>query len=480
MSPLYTQCLKCVSVQLSKAKVKLRDPMERIKAAFMVSDEFHSKHLNGIQGYSKQDVLALLIYQRSHLDEHPLYTKESFDEISKDLYDQWLKVETERLTKMIDKLQEKKVEPGSEPRDAWDGIESDSCPFFAQLFVSLVSFDRNSLLVDENAEQRVTTFIAQAQRVIMEDVTQTHEPINFDKLFPNNSGIDILLALSPFSTWLLDEYSERYAIRPLYRQITHLAYLAPLLRHNMRQMILTHIVLSRAFDQIQNPATIFNMAEFTFFKETVKRLWKDVRLNFLSNIIRYFSSANIPNLIMMIKLLVLLSEVMTWLKNRLNKQFTFNYKSAMRELITNSFRNHYQELLYQVESKRTVPPSSDPNDPNPNTDLDRLVPAKPSFLGANKTLTPLQLTNVATELWNSLPRLHAFDEVLAGARLDLIATARQEYFTLLTADVKFFVRKYLRDYRTSAVLGLSVKYRQIAEVSLRLSLYNSSFPLVSF
>ena len=66
-----------------------------------------------------------------------------------------------------------------------------------------------------------------------------------------------------------------------------------------------------------------------------------------------------------------------------------------------------------MESKRT-PPATDPNDPNPNGDVDRLVPMKPSFLGANKTLTPLQLANVATELWNSLPRLHAFDEVLSG------------------------------------------------------------------
>jgi len=51
-----------------------------------------------------------------------------------------------------------------------------------------------------------------------------------------------------------------------------------------------------------------------------------------------------------------------------------------------------------------------------------------------------------------------------SARLDLIATAKIEYFNLLTTDVKFFVRKYLRDYRTGAVLALSVKYRQIAEV----------------
>jgi len=51
------------------------------------------------------------------------------------------------------------------------------------------------------------------------------------------------------------------------------------------------------------------------------------------------------------------------------------------------------------------------------------------------------------------------------ARLELIATAKVEYFALLSADVKFFVRKYIRDYKTAAVLSLSVKYRQIAEVS---------------
>jgi len=57
------------------------------------------------------------------------------------------------------------------------------------------------------------------------------------------------------------------------------------------------------------------------------------RLNFLSNIIRYFSSSNLPSMTMMIKLLVLLSEVVAWLKKKSNKPFQFQYKTGMRELI---------------------------------------------------------------------------------------------------------------------------------------------------
>ncbi len=299
-------------------------------------------------------------------------------------------------------------------------------------------------MIDEAAEARVQGLIAQTQVLLMEDAAQT--PIDLEALHVGPpGGIETLLALSNFSSWFLDEYGERYSVRSLYRQITYLAYLAPLLRHNMRQMILTHLVLKRTFDAISKPGALFNLAEYKFFKATVNRLWNDVRTNFLSNILRYFSGANLPSLVMMIKLLVLLASVKTWTKERAGKKFPFVYKTVMRELIIASFRNHYQEMMYQVETKRPMPDTQHPLSsshshsasqshshshshshsstrsdreggqtyPDPS-DPDRLVPAKPSFLGANKTITPLQLTNVANELWGSLHKLKAFEEVLSG------------------------------------------------------------------
>ena len=339
MSPLYAQCVRCVLVPLTKAKLKLKDPLERIKKSFQISDEFHAKHVEEIQpSYSKKNLLAFLQWQLEHLSEHPLYTKESFETGGKDAYDNWLQSEKTRLSKLIEKQKDEKKKDEKEEKDdvefeveELEGIESEGCPFYHQLFVSLISFDRNSIMVDEAADQRINAFVLEVTSQVV--ASKAEAPLNIDALFPNHLALELLISISPFTTWLLDEYAERFGIGQVYRQITHLAYLAPNLRHNMRQMILTHVVISRTFDLMKKPHANYNLAELQFFKDTVKRLWKDVRLNFLSNIIRYFSSSNLPSMTMMIKLLVLLSEVVAWLKKKSNKPFQFQYKTGMRELI---------------------------------------------------------------------------------------------------------------------------------------------------
>lgn len=341
MSPLYSQCLRCVLVPLTKMKLKLKDPLERIKSAFQISDEFHQKHLSALKGsYSKRSLAAFLMWQLEHLADHPLYTKESFEQGPKNAYDVWFKTESDRLTNWINKLtqgiekksaEDEEYDDNSPVEDALVGVECQGCPYYHQIFVSLLSFDRNSILVDATSDQRINALVYEVTRAVMS--SKTEAPINFDAMFPNSVAMGLLISLSPFSSWLLDEYAERYGIGKFYRQVTHLALIAPHLRHTMRQMILTHVVISRTFDFMKAPNASFNSAEFIFFKETVKRLWKDVRLNFLSNILRYFSSSNLPNLVMMIKLLVLLAEVVTWLKLKGGKTFQFQYKLAMRELI---------------------------------------------------------------------------------------------------------------------------------------------------
>ncbi len=84
-------------------------------------------------------------------------------------------------------------------------------------------------------------------------------------------------------------------------------------------------------------------------------------------------------------------------------------------------------------------------------------------MGARKATTPRQMLNAVSSLWRSLRRLGVYEEVLSASKLDLTASGKEVYFHLLLTDIKYFIRKNLRDYCYTAQVSLFLKVNEICQ-----------------
>lgn len=322
--------MRCVQVRLLKSKPKKEALLEHLRSAFDVSEELLARISDDEAGYTRAHAVAFLRWQLNALEDHPTYTRESFELCGNTAYARYLEGERTRIKELIARHGKEKEMSGLE--DEFEGAMTDGHPLFQQLLVSLLSYDRNVALLNADKESIVADMLASTKALLLEDAASA--ALDLDVIFADNTAaLTTLVALSPLSETLLSEYQARYAVRPLYRQLCMFAYVTPHLRHTMRHMCLTHLMLHRLFVTLRRADTIYNATEFELLKVTYKRLWADVYKNFLSNVLRYFSGANLPNLVMMIKLMLLLAEVRQWTKAREGKSFQFDYKATMRTLI---------------------------------------------------------------------------------------------------------------------------------------------------
>eukprot|EP01128_Nolandella_sp_AFSM9_P010745 TRINITY_DN746_c1_g3_i1.p1 TRINITY_DN746_c1_g3~~TRINITY_DN746_c1_g3_i1.p1 ORF type:complete len:1328 (-),score=241.42 TRINITY_DN746_c1_g3_i1:125-4108(-) len=449
LTPLYSQCLRVVLNDTKEAQLVA---LPFLRTFFAVSDRAHDELVQSVSAEPHFRSASIFSWQLNHLNYHACYSQSSF---SGNLFSSWKRAEKHRLKSLLSELGCTRETQVVINEDGFGGATSLGFPLFKQLFTSLHSYDSNKALSSADRAS-VRNFIWAMQISVMEDASQS--PLYIEENPENLAALEDLTLLSEQSLTLLRQYRERYAISALYQSITHLEILIPKFRPQLSQIIVMYVTFQKAFDQISAKGAVFNAVEGRRFKIAVKLLWVDVVSNYLSNIVRYFSASNLPSLVAMIKLLLLLAKVRDWLA-RSSQAPSFVYKEKLRALIYASLQNHYREILYQVERVRSPPSGylslSFFEDP------DRLVPPKPSFLGNLKSLSPLQLVNVIEETWSSLPKLTVFDEVLSGARLDLQTAARTEYYELITSDVKYFTRKHLKEYRSSAILLLAMRYRAL-------------------
>eukprot|EP01130_Rhizamoeba_saxonica_P015638 TRINITY_DN7063_c0_g2_i2.p1 TRINITY_DN7063_c0_g2~~TRINITY_DN7063_c0_g2_i2.p1 ORF type:complete len:1056 (+),score=222.99 TRINITY_DN7063_c0_g2_i2:62-3229(+) len=422
---LYEICIKiCYTPLLLQVDENREDLLEFVFNIFGLTRDIHDEYIKNIpEYYNYKNLKSELLILKQEICNKP-----EADFENKEVQENWINDNTLIIDQYLNNME------GYEDISIDDTVILDidsRYTYYKQLFWCL--FLRDHTIIKKNEEQslEIDTILTKVIHLCKNDATW--EEI---QLYLNDEELSKLLVLSEDSKWLLNEYAYRYGITNIYRNLVYISY--------MTTNIYTTHIMGLIFVQLEKFIYNINATKSRFediYVEQVLEKLKNETLKYFSNIFRYYPMQKpirgFEILLKIVKDIYVVDDILTGSETK--------FKLVLRENICKSFRNHYKELLYLVESSKNH--------------ADRVKKSRPSYLtSSSRELTPHQLSMMVDVIKKEIPNVNRFQNILKEANTNLRDLGEIEYTRLLGSDTSYFSKKYASSFTAKSILKMGLNF----------------------